>query len=114
MFFRTSLFSLAFSVLLFVFIVELIRRRKLQERYSLMWLGIALAMIVFSISRRLLEYVAQAVGIFYPPAALFLLGLLFVIALLLHYSTVISKLADENRTLAQKLAILENKLDRRG
>ncbi|HEX21553.1 MAG TPA: DUF2304 domain-containing protein [Actinobacteria bacterium] len=113
MFLRTSLFSFAFSILLFIFIIELIRRRKLQERYSLLWLGVAVAMMIVSLSRRLLEILAKAVGIYYPPAALLLVGLLFVIALLLHYATVISKLSDENKTLAQKLAILENKLDER-
>ena len=50
----------------------------------------------------------------YPPAVLFAVGLLFVVLVLLHYSTVISKLADQNTILAQRLAILEAKLRERG
>jgi len=47
----------------------------------------------------------------YPPAVLFAVGLLFVILVLLHYSTVLSRLSDQSTTLAQRLALLEAKLD---
>jgi hypothetical protein len=43
----------------------------------------------------------------YPPAVLFAVGLLFILAVLLHYSTVISRLSDQNVLLAQRLALLE-------
>lgn len=110
MFLRTHIFSLTFSILLFAFIIELIRRRKLQERYSLLWLGVAVLMTVASLSRRLLEMLAKAVGIYYPPAALFLVALLFVVALLLHFSLVISRITEENKILAQNLALMEYKI----
>ncbi len=105
---RTHIFSLAFSILLFVSIIELIRRRKLLERYSLLWLGVAVLMMVASISRRLLDILAESVGIYYPPAALFLVALLFIVALLLHFSLVISRMSEENKILAQKIALLES------
>lgn len=108
---RTHLFSLVFSLSLFAFIIELIRRRKLQERYSLLWLVVALSMMVASLSGRLLDLLAKLVGIYYPPAALFLVGLLFVVALLLHFSLVISRMSEQNKVLAQNLALLENKLN---
>ena len=50
-------------------------------------------------------------GIRYPPSALFVLGSLFILLVLLDYSTVISKLSNQNRVLAQKLALLEQRLD---
>ena len=52
----------------------------------------------------------DTVGIAYPPSALFVLASLFILVVLLHYSTVISKLADQNRILAQRLALLESKV----
>jgi len=105
---RTQIFSLAFSIFLFLFILELIRREKLLERYSLLWLGVAVLMMVASLSRRLLDILAESVGIYYPPAALFLVGLLFIVALLLHFSLVISSMSEENKILAQKMALLES------
>ena len=104
---RANIFSLVFSVFLFLFIIELIRRKKLLEKYSLLWLAIAVFMMVASLSRRLLDILAESVGIYYPPAALFLVGLLFIVALLLHFSLVISRMSEENKTLAQKIALLE-------
>ncbi len=104
---RTHIFSLVFSIFLFVIIIELIRRKKLLERYSLLWLGVAGLMMVVSVSRGLLDFLAESVGIYYPPAALFLVGLLFIVALLLHFSLVISRMSEENKTLAQKIALLE-------
>lgn len=110
MFLRTHIFSLTFSLFLFAVIIELIRRKKLLERYSLLWLGVSMMMMIASLSRKLLDFLARSVGIFYPPAALFLVGLLFIVALLLHFSMVISRMSEENKTLAQKIAILENRL----
>ena len=105
---RTQIFSLVFSIFLFLFILELIRREKLLEKYSLLWLGVAVLMMVASLSRRLLDILAESVGIYYPPAALFLVGLLFIVALLLHFSLVISRMSEENKILAQKMALLES------
>jgi hypothetical protein len=47
----------------------------------------------------------------YPPAVLFAVGILFILAVLLHYSTVISRLSDQNVLLAQRLALLEQQVD---
>ncbi len=56
---------------------------------------------------------SPTVGIAYPPSTLFVLAAFFILVLLLHYSTVISRLADQNRILAQRLAILEEELEER-
>jgi hypothetical protein len=111
MFFRTHVFALVFSLGLFFAVLELVRRRRLLERYSLLWIFIAVAMFVFAGSRRILDVLAKAVGIYYPPAALFLIAMLFVIVLLLHFSLVISRLSEENKVLAQKVAILEHDIN---
>ena len=96
------------SVVLLVIVFELIRSRRLRERYALLWLVTGVVMLVLSAWRDALDTVAGWAGVTgYPPAVLFAVGLFFIIVVLLHYSTVISKLADENAILAQRLALLE-------
>jgi cell division protein FtsW (lipid II flippase) len=99
----------SFALVLFVF--ELIRSRRLRERYALLWLATGLVLTALSAWRDGLNTIAGWLGVTgYPPAVLFAVGLLFVIAVLLHYSTVISRLSDQNVILAQRLALLEHEL----
>jgi hypothetical protein len=100
------------SATLLIVVFELIRSRRLRERYALLWLLTGLVLLVLSIWRSGLNTIAGWVGITgYPPAVFFAVGLLFTVVVLLHYSTVISKLADQNTILAQRLALLEHKLE---
>ena len=103
--------SLAVLVFLIV-IFELIRRRKLQERYALLWLITGAVLLLLSVWRDALRLLAEQVGIAYPPSALFVIASFFILVVLLHYSTVISELSERNVTLAQRLAILEERLKR--
>jgi hypothetical protein len=108
--FRVSIVAAIAAVILLLVILELIRSRRLQERYALLWLLTAIVILVLSAWRGLLAKLADLVGIAYPPSALFVLASFFVLTVLLHYSTVISQLSDQNRILAQRLAILEHDL----
>jgi hypothetical protein len=108
--FRVSIAAAIAAVILLLVIFELIRSRRLQERYALLWLLTGIVIFVLAVWRGLLSKFADAVGIAYPPSALFILASLFVLVVLLHYSTVISKLSEQNMRLAQRLAILENRL----
>jgi len=103
------------SIILLLVVFELIRSRRLRERYALLWLLTGLVLLVLSAWRGGLNTIAGWVGVRgYPPAVLFAVGLLFVILVLLHYSTVISRLSDQNTILAQRLALLEARLRERG
>src|SRR5215470_11872048 len=103
---RTMVFGVIASAGALVFVLELVRQRKLREDYSLLWLATAIVLMILSASRPLLDRLAQAVGIYYPPSALFLVALIFVLAILLHFSTVLTRLARENKEIAQQMAIL--------
>jgi hypothetical protein len=107
---RVSVVAAVAALLLLFVVFELIRSRRLQERYALLWLLTGVIVLVLALWRGALGLLADAVGIAYPPSALFVLAALFILLLLLHYSTVISKLSDQNRILAQRLALLENEL----
>lgn len=99
------------SILLLLIVFELIRSRRLRERYALLWLATGVVLLVLSVWRGGLNTIAGWVGVTgYPPAVLFAVATLFILAVLLHYSTVISKLADQNVILAQRLALLEQRL----
>ena len=108
---RISIAATVVSVLLLLVVFELIRSRRLRERYALLWLATGIVLVVLSAWRDGLNTIAGWFGVRgYPPAVLFAVGLLFVIMVLLHYSTVISRLADQNTILAQRIALLEARM----
>jgi hypothetical protein len=111
---RVSLLAALAAFALVVVILELIRRRRLQERYAFLWLVTAVTMVVLALWRDGLGELADLAGIAYPPSLLFVLAALFILAVLLHYSTVISRLSDQNKILAQRVALLESRLSESG
>ena len=110
---RVSIAASIASLLLLLVVLELIRGRRLKERYALLWIATGLVLLVLSAWRDGLNTIAGWLGVgTYPPAILFAAATLFVIVVLLHYSTVLSKLTDENVLLAQRLALLEERVHR--
>jgi hypothetical protein len=107
---RISFVAAAAAIVLLIVIFELIRSRRLQERYAILWLVTGAVILVLSAWRSALHEFSDLVGIAYPPSALFVLASLFILIVLLHYSTVISRLSDQNRILAQRLALLESRV----
>ena len=97
-------------VLVLAVIIELIRRHRLQERYALLWIVTGAVMLVLALWRQGLHAFADLIGVAYPPSALFMVAGLFVFVVLLHFSTVLSRLSDQNKTLAQKIALLEQQV----
>lgn len=104
-----QLVSVLFAVLVFLLVFEMVRRRYLRERYALLWLGAAFVLIVLAAWNGLLATISRAVGIATPSNAFFVIAFAFLLLLLLHFSAVVSRLADETRVLAQRLALLEQR-----
>ena len=112
---KVSIAGAVASLLFLLVILELIRSRRLRERYALLWLASGVVLLALSLWRGGLNTIAGWLGVeTYPPAVLFGVAVLFVLAVLLHYSTVISRLSDQNTILAQRLALLEEALRRAG
>lgn len=110
---RVSVVGAIASLLLILVVLELVRGRRLKERYALLWLATGVVLLVLSVWRDGLNTIAGWVGVTsYPPAVLFAVATLFILLVLLHYSTVISKLTDENVDLAQRIALLEARVSR--
>jgi hypothetical protein len=95
---------------LVLIVFELLRRRRLVERYALLWLLSSLVLLGLSVWTGLLEVISKAVGIVYPPNALFMIAFAFVLVLLLHFSLAISRLSGETKVLAQELARLDKEM----
>ena len=104
---RIQLVSIVGSALLLLLVLELVRRRRFLERYAILWLFAALLLLALGIWRDALEEIAQLVGIAAPENAFFLVAFGFTLVLLLHFSLAVSRLADQNKVLAQRVALLE-------
>jgi hypothetical protein len=103
------------SVLLLGIVLELIRRGRLREKYALLWLLSGVVIAVFSIFPGLLSVISKVMGVYYL-TALFVISFLFLLLIVLHFSTVLSWLSDKNKELTQELSILDFKfkeLDKR-
>ena len=107
---RIQILSIVVTAALFGLVFELVRRRRLMERYALLWLFSTGVLLALAVWKNLLEQVAAAIGIFYAPSALFAVAFAFVLAMLLHFSLVISRLADQNKLLAQRLGLLQQRV----
>jgi hypothetical protein len=106
-------FAIAASVLTLVFILELVRRRKLKEEYSWLWIVTASGMVVLSTWYDLLRWLTGMIGAALVTTTLFIFALLFLLAISVHFSTVISRLTHQVRRLTQELAILEAEREHR-
>ena len=107
---RIQIVAIIVTAGLFFLVFELVRRRRLMERYALLWLFATAILLGLAVWRGLLERISSTVGIAYAPSALFAVAFAFVLALLLHFSLVISRLADQNKVLAQKLGMLQERV----
>jgi len=107
---KIQIYSIIGSLLFLLFILRLIKRRKLKEEYSILWLFVVSVFLLLSIFRYVLEQFADLVGIYYAPAALLLFLLIGVVAILIHYSVIISKLSGQNKILIQEIALLKQKI----
>jgi len=108
---RLIVVAVALTLVFMAGVLELVRRRRLQERYSLLWFLTVLVTVVVAAVPSALDHVAATIGIAYPPTALFFVAGIFGLAMLLHFSVTISRLSEECKSLAQHVALLRQELD---
>ncbi len=102
-----QLAAIAFSAILLGLVLELVRRRKLTEEHSLIWIAAAIALLALAMSRSVLHVAARAVGIHYPPALLLLALTGFVFLVSLYFSVVVSRQRQEIERMLEELALLD-------
>ncbi len=103
---RIQLMAILASCLILIVVIDLIRREKLRARYSLFWLLAGVIFLILSLWGDLLELLGRAIGIYSPTNALFFVGFIGTVVILLYFSVIISGLSLENKKLVEKLSIL--------
>lgn len=107
----TRLVAFIAGASLFATVLEAVRRRKLREEFTPVWLTAASAILLLSISFDLLIALTNLIGAWTPSSTVFFLGLAFLTAISLGYAIRISSLSNQVKTLSQELAILRSRLD---
>ncbi|MHA7285123.1 DUF2304 domain-containing protein [Arthrobacter sp. MDT3-44] len=99
------------AIIIVAVVLDLLRRKKIREKYAALWLIVGAATVVLGAFPQLLAIAAETVGVEIPSNLLFALGILFVLGVLLHLSVEISSVEDETRALAEEVAILRAQLE---
>jgi hypothetical protein len=107
---KIQIISIAASALFLFIVIEAVRRRRLKEAYSLLWLLLGGSFLTLAIWRSGLEYFAHLAGIYYAPSALFLFMLCSLFLILFQYSILLTRRSDDVRRLAQDLALAEERI----
>jgi len=110
---RIQILTVVVAAVLVVGVLDLVRRRRLLERYALVWLVSSFVLLGLSVWRGALDRIADQIGVAYPPNALFIVAFGFVLWMLLHFSVAVSRLSDQSKVLAQRLALLDERMRRR-
>ncbi|MFQ5900621.1 MAG: DUF2304 domain-containing protein [Thermodesulfobacteriota bacterium] len=103
-------FIIITALVFLIFIVNLVKRKRLGEKDSLLWIIAALTILLVSIFPQIPDSIARSLGLFYPAAILFFVGIVFALFIIGYHSTRLSDLTEENKELAQKIGIMENRL----
>jgi hypothetical protein len=104
--------ALVIAIVLVVLIVELVRRRKLREEYSWLWLSLGVAMLVLALWRGVLDLVTEMIGAVLTTSTLFFFAIVFLMLINIQFSVEISSLRTQVKNLAQQAAILQSNLDK--
>jgi hypothetical protein len=103
---RTHIIAAVFGVLVLGFMLELLRRRQLREKYAILWLGVSVVVIVLAAFPSLLNWSADRLGIKDPPNLLTFTAVLVLLLVAVHLSWEASRLEEETRTLAEEVGLL--------
>lgn len=109
---RIQIISLIASLGLLGVVLEMVRRRLLKERFAILWIFSAIALVVFSAWGNLLEWLANIAGVYYEPLVLIPIIIFFGVLLALYFSVLATKQDRQIRELIQKIALLENEVER--
>lgn len=108
---RQQVFALIVCVLVFLFTIDMVRRRRLREEYSALWLATSLLMFVLVLKYDWLEALTQFIGAGLPTTTLFIGSIIFLMLICVQFSIKISRLTDNVKNLAQENALLRSEID---
>jgi len=108
---RQKLFAIIISLFLLVFIIELVRRKKLREEYSWLWLLTGTIILILALWYDMLQWITHLIGASLPTSTLFFLGMVFLILIAIHFSVKVSALNTQVKNLAQENGLLKNRIE---
>jgi hypothetical protein len=108
---KLTIVTVLSAVAIIGFILELLRRRQLQEKYAILWLAVGIALVPMAIFPRLLDAVANAIGIASGVSFVLFAGMVFLLMVCIHLSWEVSRLEEETRTLAEEIALIRAERD---
>ncbi|MEE2887725.1 MAG: DUF2304 family protein [Planctomycetota bacterium] len=103
--------ALALAISVLVIVVELVRRQKLREEYAFLWMGTAALLMVLAVDIDILVWLSNLVSAESPSSVLFFGALVFLLLIALQFSVRLTKLTFRNKTLSQRVALLEQSLE---
>lgn len=105
-------FAVIFSIILILFIINLVRKDKLDEKYSILWIIASLVILIVSIFPNIIIVIANKFNVYYPPSLMFLFSIIILGTYIVHISTVITKQNKMIVKLTQELGILKEKIEK--
>jgi hypothetical protein len=104
---QIQIISIVSSVFFLFLVIELIRKKYLKEAYALLWIFFSFVFLFFSMWKKGMDYFAKLVGIYYPPAFLFLILIVAIILILVQFSVIVSSQNEKIKRLTQEIALLK-------
>jgi hypothetical protein len=108
---RAKIFVIVLSLTMLAFVINLVRRKYLKENYAIFWVVTCLVIGILPLLINYLDKIANTVGIYYPPAFLYLIATILIFLLILHFSVIVSKLSEQNKSLIQDVGILTKRIN---
>lgn len=107
---RQKIFAILVALAILIVIIDLVRRKKLKEEYSFLWILTGFTILLVVLWYDILVFLTKLIGAVLPTSTLFLLSIIFIILILLHFSIRISTLTEQIKILTQELSILKTEL----
>lgn len=108
---RVQVIAVVGTVLVAAMVLELVRKRKLREEYSLLWLLAIACVGALALERWIVDWLSDVLGVSYAPSALFIVAFAIGFLIVLHFSVVISRLVERNKRLTQEIGLLKLRLE---
>ncbi len=111
---KQKVFAIILSIFLLIMIIELVRRRKLREEYSWLWILTGFSIFFLVLEYKVLVKITTFIGAVLPTSTLFFFGLMFLVLISIHYSVKISALTTQLKNLAQEVSLLKGEVEGTG
>lgn len=105
-------FALIFSIAFIIFIINLVRKNKLDEKYSILWLIASFVILIVAIFPKIITMFANKFNVYYPPTLMLLFAIIILGAYIVHISVVITRQNKMIVKLTQELGLLKEKIEK--